>query len=137
MQKNKIKLTVILMICIAVTSACGWEKTSSKKLSDVDYTIVSSQETPKEVIKIIEERKEKEFKVTYSDEQYTYIVIGYGKQKYSGYSITVTNLYETANAVFVKTEFKGPEKYTEKEENSYPYIVIKIKYSDKNIIFGE
>lgn len=107
LQENKIKLTVILMICIAVTSACGWEKTSSKKLNDVDYTIVSSQETPKEVIKIIEERKEKEFKVTYSDEQYTYIVIGYGKQKYSGYSITVTNLYETANAVFVKLNLRG------------------------------
>ena len=90
------------MICIAVTSACGWEKTSSKKLNDVDYTIVSSQETPKEVIKIIEERKEKEFKVTYSDEQYTYIVIGYGKQKYSGYSITVTNLYETEKAKYRK-----------------------------------
>ena len=137
MRKNKIKLTIILMICIAVTSACGLEKTSSKKINDVDYTIVSAGEMPKEVSKIIEERKEKEFKVTYSDEQYTYIIIGYGKQKYSGYSIRVTNLYETVNAIFVKTEFKGPENYTEKEESSYPYIVINIKYSDKNIIFGE
>lgn len=137
MQKNKLKLTVILMICIAVTSACGIERINNKKTNDVDFTVVATSEIPKEVNQLIEQRKEKEFKVTYSDNRYTYIIVGYGKQKYPGYSIKVKSLYETKNAIFVKTEFIGPEEYTNKEEVTYPYIVIKIQYSDKNVIFGE
>ena len=123
MLKNKTGLILILIICIVVTSSCGIQKINRKKIKDIDFTVVTEAEVPQEVKQIIEERKEKEFKVTYSDDKYTYIIIGYGKQKYEGYSITV--------------KFLGPKKYTNNETKTYPVIVIKIKYSDKNVIFTD
>lgn len=137
MQKNKLQLLLVLVICIGVTTACGLEKIKMKKTKNIDFTVVAESEIPVEVYQIIEQRKEKEFKVTYSDNQYTYIMIGYGKQKYDGYSIKVKEMYETENAIYVKTEFEGPKEYTSNETNTYPYIVIKIEYSDKNVIFSE
>ncbi len=137
MQKNKINLIFVLIICILVTAACGFEKIQTKKTKDIDFTVVAESEIPVEVQQIINERKEKEFKVTYSDSLYTYVIIGYGKQKYEGYSIRVKEMYETENAIYVKTEFNGPKEYTGNETDTYPYIVIKIEYSDKNVIFSE
>ncbi len=137
MLKNKTGLILILIICIVVTSSCGIQKINRKKIKDIDFTVVTEAEVPQEVKQIIEERKEKEFKVTYSDDKYTYIIIGYGKQKYEGYSITVKKLFESSNAIFVRTEFLGPKKYTNNETKTYPVIVIKIKYSDKNVIFTD
>lgn len=137
MRKNKFQLFITLLVCIVITTACGLEKIKTKKTKDVNFTVVAESEVPTEIQQMIEERKEKEFKVTYSDNQYTYIIIGYGRQKYDGYSIKVREMYETENAIYVKTEFEGPKEYTNNETNTYPCIVIKIEYSDKNVIFGE
>lgn len=124
------------MAVLAVT-ACGIEKVSKKKTNDIDFTVVAESEIPAEVNQIVEERKETPFKVTYSDNEYTYIIIGYGKQNYDGYSIRVKSVYETKNAICVTTEFSGPEEYTNTQMESYPYIVIKIEYTNKNVVFGE
>ena len=61
---------------------------------------------------------------------------GYGTRPTSGYSIKVKALYETENAVYIQTELLGPskeEKITEKQ--TYPYVVVKMEWIDKNIIF--
>lgn len=137
MQKNKLKLFLVTVVCIVITTACGLEKIKTTKTKDMDFTVVAESEMPVEVHQIVEERKEKEFKVAYSDARYTYIIIGYGKQKFEGYSIKVKEMYETQNAIYVKTEFEGPKEYSANEINTYPYIVIKIEYSDKNVIFSE
>lgn len=137
MKGNRFILMLIVLLSVAVVSACGIDKVSHKKTNDVDYTVVAEIEMPDEVKQIVEERKEMPFKVTYSDNQYTYIIVGYGKQKYEGYSIKVKEMYETKNAVCVKTEFSGPEEYTNTQVESYPYIVMKIEYTDKNVVFSE
>ena len=137
MQKNKLILAVVVLISSFAVTACGIEKLNDKKIADTDFTVVSNAEMPKEVLRIVEERKENPFKVTYSDEQYTYIIVGYGKQQYHGYSIRVNEVYETKNAICVRTEFEGPKEYRNNQEVSYPYIVIKIKVTDKNVVFHE
>lgn len=137
MRRNRFVLTFIVLLSVAVVSACGIEKVSHKKTNDVDFTVVAEIEMPNEVKQIVEERKDMPFKVTYSDNKYTYIIVGYGKQKYEGYSIKVKELYETKNAICVKTEFSGPDEYTNTQVESYPYIVIKIEYTDKNVVFSE
>ena len=137
MEKNKRKLILVLVACIGVTTACSLEKIKTTKTKDIDFTVVAESEMPSEVAQIVEQRKEKENKMTYSDNQYTYIIIGYGKQNYQGYSIKVKELYETENAIYVKTQFDGPKGYASMQEETYPYIVIKIEQSDKNVIFSE
>lgn len=137
MRKNRFLLMFIVVLAVVAVSACGIEKVSHKKTNDIDFTVVAEIEMPQEVKQIVEERKEAPFKVTYSDNQYTYIIVGYGRQKYEGYSIRVKELYETKNAICVKTEFLGPEEYTNTQVESYPYIVMKIEYTDKNVVFSE
>lgn len=137
MRKNKMILLTIVLCAVVAITACGIEKISKKKTNDVDFTVVAENEIPKEVKQIVEERKETPFKVTYSNNEYTYIIVGYGQQKYDGYSIKVKNIYETKNAICVKTEFAGPSEPTTIETPSYPYIVIKIEYTSKNVVFGE
>lgn len=128
---------MIIGMTALILVGCSIEKISTRKTKNIDFTVVSENEIPTEVINIIEENKDIPFKVTYSNDAYTYIIIGYGKQNYEGYSISVKNLYETSNAICVKTEFTGPEKVSNKNNITYPYIVIKIEYTDKNVIFSE
>lgn len=137
MKKNKVVLACVIAVSMLVTAACNFEKISKEKTNDIDFTVVAEIEMPKEVKQIVEERKEKPFKVTYTDNQYTYIIVGYGKQNYAGYSIKVKEMYETKNAICVKTLFEGPKEYSNKEEETYPFIVIKIEYTDKNVVFSE
>lgn len=136
MSRNKVLLVLLLVALIVAMSACGYEKINKSKVKDLDYTVVSEIEMPKEVIDIVNNRKEMPFKVTYSDKEYTYIIIGYGRQKYSGYSIKVEEVYESKNSICVKTKFEGPTKHTNVETITYPYIVIKIECTDKTVVFG-
>ena len=76
------------------------------------------------------------FKLTYADEGYLYICIGYGKQESGGYSVTVNDLYETENAVYVNTNLLGPKAgSTPATSPSYPYIVLKVEFREKTVVF--
>ena len=54
----------------------------------------------------------------------------------TGYSVEVTELYETENAIFIHTNLLGPGKEEEtKEITTFPYVVVKLKLIDKNVVF--
>ena len=89
MQKNRLLTGALILFLMIIVSSCGIEKISRKKIKDIDFTVVAEIEMPLEVKQIVEKRKEQPFKVTYSDNQYTYIIIGYGRQNHQGYSIKV------------------------------------------------
>ena len=80
--------------------------------------------------------KGRRISTSYADQGELYLAVGYGTRPTSGYSIKVKALYETENAVYIQTELLGPskeEKITEKQ--TYPYVVVKMEWIDKNIIF--
>lgn len=106
------------------------------KLRDLDFTVLSEEKIPQELSAIIEEKEGGAFKLTYSDNEFLYICIGYGEQPTGGYSIAVNELYLTDNAIYVNTQLLGPQA-SEKGNKvpSYPYIVIKTEYLDKTVIF--
>lgn len=117
---------------------CGSIHTTEAKLSDLDYTVVSNDNIEEDIQKLIDEKKENPFQMTYSDGNYKYIVIGYGRQETGGYSIQVREVYDTENTICVLTDLLGPEKGEEQVmEPSYPYIVIKIENLDKTVVFPE
>ncbi len=129
-----IVLAVILML--GIFGGCGLEKTDEKKLEDLTYTILEEKEIPQEFFAVIEEKKEQMFKLTYTDEESLYIAVGYGVQQTGGYSISVNQCYLTQNAVYFDTTLIGPSKGEQvNEAKSYPYLVIKTKYSEKNVVF--
>ena len=125
-----------MIICLYAFAGCSMETTDKNKLGDVDFTVVPEENVPEELKKIIEERKGEIFKTTYTDKDNLYIVIGYGKQPTGGYSIRVSELYQTKNGIYIKTEFIGPSKSEEVPQNAtYPFIVVKMDYTDKSVIF--
>lgn len=72
---------------------------------------------------------------TGKEETYLYVVRGYGTQQTTGYSIEVNACYETVDTVVIRTTLQGPEKRKNTQEKTYPYIVIKIPYTEKQIIY--
>lgn len=129
-----------LMLCLS--GCAGGTKDANEKIKDIEFTVLGEENLPEELKQIIEEKKEKEFKITYQDNDFLYICIGYGKQETGGYSITVNNLYLTENSIYVDTNLIGPEaenrelyKAQNKESASYPYVVIKTEYIDKSVVF--
>jgi hypothetical protein len=112
------------------------EEASNEKLRDLEFTIVEQEDIPAELLKIVEEKKTSEFKITYTDNENLYICVGYGEQQTGGYSIAVKELYLTSNAIYIDTNLIGPSKDEKiSEVLSYPYVVIKTEYMDKSVVF--
>ena len=88
-------MAALLMITVLVTLfGCGIEKTDGNRLQDLEYEIIED-EIPKELAEKIEENKSADFKLTYENDKYLYIVRGYGEQETGGYSIQILDLYLT------------------------------------------
>ena len=85
-------------------------KDNGDKVRDLDFTVAGDMDVPDELKKLIAEKQQQPFKLTYSDEQNLYIAVGYGVQPTGGYSISVNDLYLTDNSIVINTELKGPEK---------------------------
>ncbi|MGL5258603.1 MAG: protease complex subunit PrcB family protein [Lachnospiraceae bacterium] len=115
--------------------SCGI-KMEIPKEKDLEFTVVSEECLEEELRNMIYEKQEEGFTITYVDDGYMYLCIGYGKQKSGGYSIAVKELFLSTNAIYVDTNLIGPKNGEEKlEGNSYPYIVIKIKELELPVVF--
>ena len=55
---------------------CKMQTNATKKLSDLDYTIVSGRELPDELYDILEEKKTESFKLTYEENDGLYLCVG-------------------------------------------------------------
>ena len=131
MKKMLPVIFAMLLLC-----GCSVQSDDNKKLNDLEFTVISQDEIPKELAGQIEEKKAEEIKLTYSDNENLYIARGYGTQETGGYSISVDEVYETENAVFFKSSLIGPAAGEKTDNNaSYPYVVIKMKWIDKNVVF--
>lgn len=121
----------LLFLC-----GCSVEKNSTEKIRDVEFTVLREEEIPKELKTVIEKKKSAVMKETYTDGNWLYIAEGYGKKTESGYSVEVDKCYETANAIYIHTNLLGPSNdEAVVEATVYPYVVIKLEYIDKHIVF--
>lgn len=127
----------ILAVCLfLMTGGCAEKIDRTEKLRDIEFTVIEKEEIPEELKEMIAEQREEGFKLSYADQGELYLAKGYGTRPTSGFSIEVKQLYETKNAVCIQTELTGPSK-EEKiiEKQTYPYIVVKMEWIDKNIVF--
>lgn len=117
-------------------SGCSMVSRERVKLKDLEMTILSEEVIAQELMTILDEKKEKVFQFTYTDKEYLYICIGYGKQDTGGYSIAVDELYQTEDAIYISTSLLGPGE-TEKGATapSYPYIVVRVENLKLPVIF--
>ena len=125
-----------VMVPVLILEGCRVQKMDPEKIRDMEYTVVDKEEIPEEFLDRIEEDKEEPLKMSWKEQGYLYAARGYGEQKTSGYSIEVTGCYEAEDGIYIETSLLGPDKGEEITEAAvYPYVVIKMEYIDKQVIF--
>ncbi|MDD7389234.1 MAG: protease complex subunit PrcB family protein [Lachnospiraceae bacterium] len=130
-------LLAIVIACGFVFWACGSDS-RPEKTGDVSYTVVPDDEVPEELMKLIDERKESEFRLSFSEGENLYLVVGYGRQETGGYSIQIKDLYLAGDVLYMDTELLGPlpeETADAKDSTAAPWLVVKMQQMDKTIYF--
>lgn len=129
-------LMVVWVLVARMLGGCSLAKDDGDKVRDMEFTVVGEADISEELRNIIAEKKAQPFKLTYSDTENLYIVVGYGPQSTGGYSIAVEDLYLTSNSIVIDTELIGPAKgETAAPETSYPYVVVKTEYLENPVVF--
>lgn len=132
------RMAWVLGVCLAVAvflTGCELIRIEEGERTPVEYAIVKQEELPDEAVEFIEQRKKKEFQMTYLVGDVLYLLKGYGEQMTGGYSIQVEEVSESENGVFCKTSLIGPSEGNQGGEPSYPCIVLKIKKTGKPVQF--
>ncbi len=129
-------LALLFLFPVMLLCACTLDKADDEKVRDLEFTVIGEGDAPQELKELIGQKKTQPFKLTYSDDQNLYIVVGYGPQSTGGYSITVNELYLTDNSIVIDTELKGPEKgEPAAQETSYPLVIVKTEYLEDPVVF--
>lgn len=135
-MKKAVCLLVALVLA-AVLSGCGLIRIEEEERKPVDYTEVERQDIPAALDEIMNEKKEKEFQLSYQTGEALYLAKGYGRQMSGGYSIQVEELGVSSNGLFFVTRLIGPKDLNEAGVPSYPCIVIKTEPQKKPVVFRE
>ena len=134
-MERKILAFFLLWAAVLILGGCGFIRIEEGEKTPLEYTIVRAEEIPEEVLSLIEEKKTREFQMTYQIGEEMYLVKGYGQQLTGGYSIQVEELGMTENAIFFKTKLLGPREADPGGEPSYPYVAVKMKYRKEPVQF--
>lgn len=123
-------LIIIFICCILLCCGCGTNLAKGKKEA-IEYTICKDSSFPRQLKELVQQKKEKPGTFTYKNSMYTYLVVCYGSQSYSGYSIQVEECYRTEDVLYLETQLMGPsgaEPIVKTE--TFPYIVIRCERTD-------
>ena len=84
----------------------------------------------------LEEKCREGFRLTYEDEGWLYVAVGYGARSGGGYSVQVCACRETENAIYVHTTLLGPDSGdAQGGGDTYPCIVLKMEAREKHVVF--
>lgn len=118
-----------LLVCIK------FEAVDKKRVRVLEYEVVSEENIPGEIMGELQGFSKSVCRCSYICSDSLYIVVYYGEQATDGYTVEINELYESSNAIFVETTLKGPTSYKDVKEESYPYVVLKLKLRDKKVVF--
>ena len=102
----------------------------------VEFTVMTQEDAPEELKKQMEEKCQEGFHLTYEDEGWLYVAVGYGAHAGGGYSVQVCACRETEKAIYVHTTLLGPDSGDARGgADTYPGIVLKMEARDKQVVF--
>lgn len=135
--REKRWLGLLLLLCmLAGLAGCEKKEKELVKIRDLEFTVLEDANVPEEMRKQINERKATPFTLTYVSDGYLYLAEGYGTQKSGGYSIRVSELFETEEEVVFRSELLGPgQNEAVLQMETHPYIVVKTQDIGKEAIF--
>ena len=131
---RKISVMFLSAILIFILGGCQVIRIEEGEVSPVEYTVVSQEDVPAEALSLIQEKREKEFQLTYQSGEDLYLIKGYGRQMTGGYSIAVEEFGIMGKVLRFKTKLIGPSENAGGEP-SYPCIVVKTKYREEPVEF--
>lgn len=136
-MKRVMTFLMVLLLCSCMLLwGCASVENGGDEGQNLEFTVVSPEEIPKELAGILNTNKESEMMMSYKIEGYFYLVRGYGKQDTGGYSIAVNKVSLIGDEIYVDTSLLGPPAGEEiPKEPSCPYVVIKIEYMEKQVVF--
>lgn len=134
-KQNTIAVGCMLLIFLLMVGGCSLVKIEEGERTPLAYTVVETAELPSSAQEMIQEKKDRDFQMTYQKGDTVYLIRGYGKKMSGGYSIQVAELSVSSTAVFFKTRLIGPEKENQSGAPSYPYIAVKTEYREEPVIF--
>ena len=136
MKSVKIVCAVVIFLLTIQISGCEGNYKGSEKRLNLEYTVLGETKIPEEFLSQIEEKKAEKFELTYRDNEYLYIAKGFGEQKTSGSSISVTNLTCEDQTIYFESKLVIPQgKENLNSISSFPYIVIKTELIDFPVVF--
>lgn len=122
-----------MILCISQTACLKKDEKGQRK--DVVYAVCRRNVIPIQLRNLIDEQKKEAFHFTYTTGEFTYYVVGYGRQPGKGYQIKVNKFCADETHIYIDTTLIGITKEHQKEEKSYPYIVLKSQSYKKEVIF--
>ena len=135
----------IILLLVGIFMMFKITKVDKKKIRDLKYEVLLEEDIPEEIFRELSAYKDNVCKCSYICNDKLYIVICYGNQEVSGYTIEVNDIYESTNAIYVETTLMGP---TQEEQvakgvddkskisgTDCPYIVLKLSLNRKTVIF--
>ena len=108
-KQNTIAVGCMLLIFLLMAGGCSLVKIEEGERTPLAYTVVETAELPSSAQEMIQEKKDRDFQMTYQKGDTVYLIRGYGKKMSGGYSIQVAELSVSSTAVFFKTKQIGPE----------------------------
>lgn len=134
-MKRRLRFLTGFLMLVMLTG-CVSRPQKTEKLRDLEFTVLNKEEVPGEFREVILANQDMPFCLTYMDQGKLYIAEGYGAQLKTGYSVEVTGLYETENAIYFHSNLLGPPKGEEtKEITTFPYVVVVLEAIDKTVVF--
>lgn len=68
------------LLGLGLLAGCSEKKDPMEKIKDLEFTVLSEDNIPEELKAVIEEKKDTSFKMTYQDNGFMYICVGYGSE---------------------------------------------------------
>ena len=106
-MKKAVFLRIVLTAAVLalLLSGCRFVRVEEEERKPVDYTVVERRDIPEELSRLMEEKKEKEFQLSYETGEDLYLAKGYGRQMSGGYSIQERSLENPRMGYFLLQNF--------------------------------
>ena len=106
-----------------------------KKIQDIEFTVVAPEDVPEELKADIEKARDTPFRLTYADQGYLYMARGYGEKRKNRVQCRGQRMLRNIRCYQDQTTLLGPAKGEKTKKKTYPYVVMKTEYREKDVIF--